>query len=40
VLAAKFAAAEGNVEKALLLWNGGASANYPNEVLARADKYK
>ncbi len=40
VLAAKLAAAEGNVQKALLLWNGGANAQYPDEVLARAEKYK
>ena len=39
VLAHKIAAAEGNVAKALLLWNGGANPNYPDEVLTRAAKY-
>lgn len=39
VLKHKIAAAEGNVAKALLLWNGGANPNYPDEVLARAAKY-
>ena len=36
----KLAVAEGNVSKALLLWNGGANPHYADEVLARADKYK
>ncbi len=36
----KFTAAEGNVEKALLLYNGGGNQKYPAEVLARADRYK
>ncbi len=40
VLALKLAAARGNVEKALLLWNGGANSDYPRQVLARAEKYK
>ncbi len=40
VLAHKLVAAEGNVQKALLLWNGGANPAYPTEVLARAGKYK
>jgi soluble lytic murein transglycosylase-like protein len=40
VFAAKLAAAEGNVTRALLLWNGGANREYPVEVLARADKYR
>ncbi len=40
VLAAKLAAADGNVTKALLLWNGGSNAAYPEQVLARAEKYK
>ena len=40
VLAAKLAAAEGNVQRALLLWNGGSNAQYPAQVLARAEKYK
>jgi soluble lytic murein transglycosylase-like protein len=40
VFAAKLAAAEGNVTRALLLWNGGARREYPGEVLARAGQYK
>jgi soluble lytic murein transglycosylase-like protein len=40
VLAHKLAAAEGHVEKALLLWNGGANKHYAVEVLARARKYE
>ncbi len=40
VLAAKLAAADGNVTKALLLWNGGGNADYPQQVLARAEKYR
>ena len=39
VLAAKLAAAEGNVTKALLLWNGGGNPDYPAQVLARAGNY-
>jgi soluble lytic murein transglycosylase-like protein len=39
VLAAKLAAAEGNVTRALLLWNGGGNRDYPDAVLARAHKY-
>ena len=39
VLAAKLAAADGNVTKALLLWNGGSSAGYPQQVLVRAARY-
>ena len=39
VLAAKLAAADGNVTKALLLWNGGSNAAYPQQVLARAARY-
>lgn len=39
VLDHKLAAAEGNVSKALLLWNGGGNPNYAVEVLARAEKY-
>ena len=30
VLAAKLAAAEGNVTRALLLWNGGGNRDYPD----------
>ncbi len=40
VLANKIAAAEGNITRALLLWNGGANPNYPREVLTRAEKYR
>jgi soluble lytic murein transglycosylase-like protein len=36
----KLAAAEGNVAKALLLWNGGGNPDYADEVLARAEKYR
>ncbi len=39
VLSHKLAAADGNVEKALLLWNGGANHDYPARVLARTQKY-
>jgi soluble lytic murein transglycosylase-like protein len=39
VLAAKLAAAEGNVPRALLLWNGGGNRGYPDAVLARTHKY-
>ena len=39
VLAAKLAAAEGNVVRALLLWNGGGNRNYPDAVLARTHRY-
>ncbi len=39
VLATKLAAAEGNIERALLLWNGGANLDYPVEVLRRAQSY-
>ena len=40
VLAAKLAAAEGNVTRALLLWNGGSAPEYPAQVLARAENYR
>lgn len=40
VLAHKEAAAGGNMEKALLLWNGGANAQYPQQVFDRISKYK
>jgi hypothetical protein len=39
VLAAKLAAAEGNVTRALLLWNGGGNRSYPDAVLACARNY-
>jgi soluble lytic murein transglycosylase-like protein len=40
VLAHKLAVNEGNVERALLAWNGGANHKYPAEVLARVAKYQ
>jgi soluble lytic murein transglycosylase-like protein len=40
ILAAKIAAAEGNITRALQLWNGGANPDYAAAVLARADHYK
>lgn len=39
VLAAKLAAAEGNIPRALLLWNGGGNRGYPDAVLARTHNY-
>lgn len=39
-LANKLKAAGGDVEKALLLWNGGGNPDYPSQVLARMDTYK
>jgi soluble lytic murein transglycosylase-like protein len=39
-LAAKVAAAAGDVPRALELWNGGANPDYAAEVLARISKYK
>jgi soluble lytic murein transglycosylase-like protein len=39
VLASKLAAARGDVESALLAWNGGANPDYPAQVLARMPKY-
>ena len=39
VLAAKLAAAGGDVTRALLLWNGGANPDYPAAVLARTARY-
>lgn len=36
----KLVAAENNVQKALLAWNGGAALNYPEQVLARVPKYQ
>lgn len=40
VFAAKWTAAQGNAEHALLLWNGGANPTYAAEVLARVERYK
>jgi soluble lytic murein transglycosylase-like protein len=39
VFAAKLAAAEGNVTRALLLWNGAGNQDYPAAVLARTARY-
>jgi soluble lytic murein transglycosylase-like protein len=39
VFAAKLAATEGNVTRALLLWNGAGNRDYPAAVLARAPHY-
>jgi soluble lytic murein transglycosylase-like protein len=39
VLAGKLAKARGDVERGLLLWNGGADPTYPEQVLARRGKY-
>lgn len=39
VFAAKLAAAEGNVTRALLLWNGAGNRDYPAAVLARTVSY-
>jgi soluble lytic murein transglycosylase-like protein len=35
----KLSVANGDVERALLLWNGGGNPNYPHEVLARLGKF-
>jgi soluble lytic murein transglycosylase-like protein len=40
VLARKLAKAGGDLRKTLLLWNGGANQSYPDEVMARMEKYK
>jgi soluble lytic murein transglycosylase-like protein len=40
VLAAKLAAAGGNVPRALALWNGGANPDYAAQVLARVPRYR
>ena len=40
VLAAKLAVAQGDVPRALALWNGGANAAYAAEVVARMEKYR
>jgi soluble lytic murein transglycosylase-like protein len=39
VFTGKLAAAERNVTRALLLWNGGANPHYADAVLARASRY-
>ena len=40
VLSDKLDKAKGNTRKGLLLWNGGANAEYPGQVLARVSNYK
>jgi len=40
VLAHKLAIAQGNFREALLSWNGGSNTAYPDQVLARVDRYK
>lgn len=35
----RIAHAEGNIHKALLLWNGGGNSYYPDQVLARVKNY-
>jgi soluble lytic murein transglycosylase-like protein len=40
VLAAKLRVAQGDVSRALLLWNGGADREYPAQVLARVSRYR
>jgi soluble lytic murein transglycosylase-like protein len=40
VLAAKLSSAADNVDRALELWNGGATADYAPQVLARMSAYK
>jgi soluble lytic murein transglycosylase-like protein len=39
LFAHKFALAEGKLERALALWNGGANPEYPAQVLARVANY-
>src|SRR5271156_237527 len=40
VLAAKLSTADGNLARALELWNGGANADYASQVLPRMARYK
>lgn len=40
LLSKKLTAANGDVTKALLLWNGGSNNQYPGQVLARVSKYQ
>ncbi|HET9402524.1 MAG TPA: lytic transglycosylase domain-containing protein [Candidatus Acidoferrales bacterium] len=40
VFAAKLAATEGSLEKALDLWNGGAAPDYPRQVLGTQERYR
>jgi soluble lytic murein transglycosylase-like protein len=40
VLAAKLAAAGGNVPRALALWDGGGNPEYAGQVLARVARYR
>ncbi len=39
ILATRLARAHGDVEAALLAWNGGANPDYPTEVLGRTKNY-
>jgi len=39
LFAHKIALAEGKLERALALWNGGANPEYPAQVLARIGNY-
>jgi hypothetical protein len=39
LFAHKFALAEGNLGRALALWNGGTNPEYPAQVLARVRNY-
>jgi soluble lytic murein transglycosylase-like protein len=40
VLSHKLAVNQGNVANALLAWNGGGNPRYPEQVLARVERYK
>ena len=40
ILAHKLAVNQGNIELALLAWNGGGNHDYPAQVLARVQHYK
>jgi len=40
VLAAKISSADGDIPRALALWNGGANPDYASQVLARMAKYR
>jgi soluble lytic murein transglycosylase-like protein len=39
ILAHKIAIAKGDLEKALLLWNGGSNLQYPDQVFGRVSNY-
>lgn len=40
VLRQKFDTAGGDLRRALLAWNGGAAPDYPDEVIARINRYR